>query len=39
MMMTSKPIFITSFLEDHPVILNTHKRVVPGNEGVLGVGG
>ena len=39
MMMTRKPIFITSFLEDYPVILSTHKLIVPGNRGVLGVGG
>lgn len=39
MMMTSKPIFMTLFLENDPVILNTHKLVVPGNEEVLGMGG
>lgn len=38
MTMTRKPIFITLFLEDYPVILSTHKLIVPGNRGVLGSG-
>lgn len=38
MMMTHKPIFFILFLEDYPVVLSTHKLIVPGNRGVLGSG-